>query len=214
MSKKRIAINIILCGIVAGLSTYLIGHGIVGIILGILIGQLFHLCLLYKIKIYNIGITIKSIYFLNGESEDFFSFKIICTRHDLNKLSRGFSSLYSTEQFPISINLCLSFSCGNIKNTENNVVKTDNCRPFLVKSLGLYPIIYKRGDEAKEPFYRTINRPWGIYNLENGPLYDIYIVKEHSFLSYTLEDKILKRISKIIESKAFTEEFNKALPRV
>ena len=75
MSKKRIAINIILCGIISGLSTYLIGHGIVGIILGILIGQLFHLCLLYKMNIYNIGITNRSICFPR-ENEDFFTFKM------------------------------------------------------------------------------------------------------------------------------------------
>ena len=210
MSKKRIAINIILGGIVSGLSTYLIGHGIVGIILGILIGQLFHLCLLYKINIYNIGITNRSICF-PSENEDFFTFKIDCTRHDFNRLSAGFKSSHPVEQFPISVDLYLSFSCGY---NENNVVKTNICRPFLVKSLGWYPIIYKRGFEVKEPFYRIINRSWGIYNLENGPLYDISIVKEHSFLGYTLEGKILERISKIIKSKAFTEEFNKALPKI
>ena len=210
MSKKRIAINIILCGIVSGLSTYLIGHGIVGIILGILIGQLFHLCLLYKINIYNIGITNRSICFPK-ENEDFFTFKIDCTRHDLNRLSIGFKGSPPVEQFPTSVDLYLSFSCGY---NESNVVKTNNCRPFLVRSLGWYPIIYKRGYKEKELFYRIINRSWGIYNPENGPLYDINIVKEHSFLGYTLEDKILKRISKIIKTKEFTEEFNKALPKV
>lgn len=182
----------------------------IGIILGVFIGQIFHLGLLYKIKIYNIGITSKNIC-LPKESEDYFIFKINCVRNDINRISVGFSSSHSVEQFPLFVHLYLSFSCGY---NENNIVKTNDCRPFLVKSLGWFPIIYKRGYEEKEPFCRMIHKFWGIYNNKKGPLYDINIEKINSCLRYTLENKILKKISKIIESEEFTEEFNKALPKI
>ncbi len=210
MSKKRIAINIILVGIISGLSTYLIGNGIIGIILGIFIGQIFHLGLLYKIKIYNIGITSKNIC-LPKESEDYFIFKINCVRHDINRISVGFSSPHSVEQFPLFVHFYIKFFSGYHKN---NLVKVSNSRPIFTKSLGWFPVIYKRGYEEKEPFCCVVHKFWGIYNNEKGPLYNINVEKVNSCLQYTLEDKILKKISKIIESEEFTEEFNKALPKI
>lgn len=209
MSKKRLIINIILTGIVSGLSTYLIGHGIIGIILGILIGQIFFLSLLYNIKFYNVGITAKGISFGN-ESEDNFVFNIRSVRHDYHSLVAGIGikKPYPMDLFPMQVDLYVSFTTQN----SNNVVKCKENRPFLVRSIGWFPIIYKK-DFGKENYHHLTYSSWGIYNLENGPMYDIVIEKHVSYLRHNLEEKILKKVREIIKSDIFIEEFNKALPK-